>query len=492
MEEDEIQLEDTLILSSGHSIIQAQPLGEGATPPKVTKDTIAKFGLFGGGNNYGTFYPDATKESWTPKDDEFIEPTFRLLSNVIVSKNYNPTEFPSKVLKESMHMLVGQTVNCDHETDILNAIGSVKDVFWQEAYTTDDGVKVPAGINGVLKIDAKANPRIARGIMMDPPSIHSNSVTVRFGWKPSHQFDDMREFWEKLGTYDEKGEMIRRIATKIMGYMETSLVWHGADPFAQKQSPSGRIVLPNYASSYYDTASNSEKKEAKVTKSILVHSEDFKSLAESFVEEPVEVQKEAVPQEPVTNQDETKQSSNTNQNSQKMDQDTLELTSQLIVLLGLSEELGKDPKAIVSSVTELKEKLEASQLSNSQLTEKVEALTKENESLSALAKIGEDHLASFREQTVNNYKKLNGEKVDDAILKVLGDEATPYAVLKTLNDTYSQALEDKFPMSCKDCGSNNVTRGSYVPQKDEDGFNEKPEGDRNIINSVLKKRKNNK
>ena len=70
-------------------------------------------------------------------------------------------------------MLVGQTVNCDHSTDVANAIGSVKQTFWQESFK-QDGIVIPAGINGVLKIDAKANPRLARGILMDPPSIHSN------------------------------------------------------------------------------------------------------------------------------------------------------------------------------------------------------------------------------------------------------------------------------------------------------------------------------
>ena len=93
--------------------------------------------------------------------------------------------FNRDVLKKSMQMLIGQTINIDHEIAVGNAIGAVSEVFWQPAYKTKSGIEVPAGINAVLKIDGKSNPRIARGVMMDPPSIHSNSVTVRFKWEPS-------------------------------------------------------------------------------------------------------------------------------------------------------------------------------------------------------------------------------------------------------------------------------------------------------------------
>lgn len=109
-----------------------------------------------------------------------------------------PTDFSKNgVLKASMKLMLGQTVNCDHETSIGNAIGSVSQVMWQEGYT-DGKFKIPAGINGVLKIDGKSNPRIARGILMEPPSIHSNSVTVQFRWDKSHPELDNNEFWENL------------------------------------------------------------------------------------------------------------------------------------------------------------------------------------------------------------------------------------------------------------------------------------------------------
>ena len=181
-----------LTLGSGHSIMLGNKPKQLSDEELFSKffeaskvnDTIDSYGLFGSDLNYNTYYPGVTKEDFEPKDSEFIEPVYRLLSEAIVSK-YWPTDFSqNNVLKKSMNMLVGQTVNCDHETSVGNAIGTVKSVYWQPAYKDETtGLMIPAGINGVLKIDAKSNPRIARGVMMDPPSIHSNSVTVRFKWK---------------------------------------------------------------------------------------------------------------------------------------------------------------------------------------------------------------------------------------------------------------------------------------------------------------------
>jgi hypothetical protein len=227
-----------MVVGQGHSIlvgnlpepVDAQEFNEKFYEwHKPTQESIQQLGLFGGNINYHTYYPELKEEDLKPKEEEFIEPVFRLLSATIVSKNWMPTDFgQGDVLKRSIKLMLGQTVNCDHETDIGNAIGAVSKVMWQEAYK-DGNIYVPAGMNGVLKIDGKANPRIARGILMEPPSIHSNSVTVQFAWDKSHPEMDDNEFWDKIGTYDSKGNMVRRIVTNIVRYLETSLVSHGAD-----------------------------------------------------------------------------------------------------------------------------------------------------------------------------------------------------------------------------------------------------------------------
>ena len=134
---------DSMIIGSGHTImagfipraIKPQEFSENFYQwAKTSPETISQFGFWGGEIDYNTYYPNLSKEELTPKDEEFIEPMFRLLSATIVSKNYNPTDFGANgVLKSSMKMLLGQTVNCDHETNIGNAIGAVSKVMWQDA-----------------------------------------------------------------------------------------------------------------------------------------------------------------------------------------------------------------------------------------------------------------------------------------------------------------------------------------------------------------------
>ena len=134
---------DSMVIGSGHTIMAGfVPRGINHQEfndkfyewAKTTPDTISQFGFWGGEIDYNTYYPNLNPEELSPKDDEFIEPVFRLLSETIVSKNYNPTDFGQNgVLKASMKMLLGQTVNCDHETNIGNAIGAVSKVMWQEA-----------------------------------------------------------------------------------------------------------------------------------------------------------------------------------------------------------------------------------------------------------------------------------------------------------------------------------------------------------------------
>ena len=142
---------------------------------------IQSFGLFERSTpNYATYYPEASAEDLNPKESEFIEPVFRALSAVTILSSYDAVNFAfdPEILNRSKSLLLGQSVMIDHETALGNIIGAVSEVSWQESYKTRGATKpIPAGINSVLKIDGKANPRIARAIMMDPPGIHSTTVS---------------------------------------------------------------------------------------------------------------------------------------------------------------------------------------------------------------------------------------------------------------------------------------------------------------------------
>lgn len=477
---------DTMVLGGCHSIMVSNIPNNTVKPELISekffeaiganKDSIDKFGLFGSGLNYHTFYPDVDPSQFVPSDDEFIEPMYRLLSNCIVSKSYMPTEFPKDVLKKSMGLLVGQTVNCDHNTDVGNAIGTIKSVVWQESYT-DNGITIPAGINGVLKIDAKSNPRIARGINMDPPSIHSNSVTVQFEWKPSHQFEKIWEFYDKLGTIAEDGTMVRRIATNIISYKETSLVSHGADPFAQIIKD-GKIINPQYANSVYGSFSDNQIDPNKLMSKFSYI--DFKGF------------KEIDPKYNTSKFNNINHLSQQNKNNKTMNE--LQVFIEQLFgegLLSLSEGSTPSKELVLSEVRSII--LENSNLKTQkdQLTKdlnefkgKVTSLTEEVNSMKPMHSVGVSHLKEVRDNAIALYKKTVGEdNIDNNIISLLESESTNLDTLVSLSKTYEAQLEDKFPLHCADCGSQNVNRSSSIDSNKDD--NNKGES-LSIVDSISK------
>lgn len=451
--------EDVLILGNGHSIIL------GHKPNKVNSESLAgsifkdakvmessdSFGLFGGSINYNTFYPDLKPEDITPVDGDFIEPVFRMLSECIVSK-YAPTDFSrNNVLKKSMKLLIGQTINCDHETDTGNAIGAVSSVFWQESYE-ENGKTIPAGINGLFKIDAKSNPRLARGIMMDPPSIHSNSVTVRFLWEQSHPKLTAEDFYYKMGTYDADGNLICRVVTEIISYMETSLVSAGADPFA-KQIRDGKIVLPDTAQRNYsysaETGKNSE------TPFFFMDYKDMSRMDTIHNTMYFNYEKDIT----------TKNKSNMN-----------ELELFLASLFGegklsLAEGQEKTSETALAAITGLigevaQLKTDKENLTR-QLGEKQDELDLANQDKpdAAILSLGKTTLETTRNLAVENYKKVMGENADTAILTLLGN--ADHTTLVSLNKGYEAQLEEKFPLACTECGSHSLSRASSSQSSEE-------------------------
>ncbi len=462
---------DSMVIGQGHTImagyipeaVGAQTFSENYYKWKnPTPDSIAQFGFWGGDIDYNTYYPNLDKSELTPKDEEFIEPMFRLLSETIVSKNWNPTDFGQKgVLKASMKMLLGQTVNCDHETNIGNAIGAVSQVMWQESYK-DGSFTIPAGINGILKIDGKANPRIARGILMEPPSIHSNSVTVQFKWDKSHPQMEDNEFYQKLGTYDSKGVMVRRIVTEIVRYLETSLVSHGADSFAQKIGSDGKIINPTFAKRTW--ASYEEYRDDKSKQYFFT---DYKSDLTSYQEKD--------DTQGSFNDNDAKDNQSNEKNSMNELQKFLEsLFGDNLLTLEEGKEMNQETvvaciQSLVSSRNELQTSVDNLTTEKNSLTEQVTNLNAEVANLKEMATVGKNHIASLREDAVATYKKLMGDNADETIVTMLNAETTGITTLVSLTKDYQARLEEKFPLTCSKCGSKDVNRASSVTEDDTQG-----------------------
>ena len=488
---------DSMIIGQGHTImagfipkqVEPQQFSENFYKwNKVSRESVQKFGLFGSDIDYNTYYPNLTAEDLKPSAEEFIEPMFRLLSATIVSKNWNPTDFSQPgVLKNSMKYLLGQTVNCDHSTDVGNAIGSVSQVMWQEAYKDGDFV-IPAGINGVLKIDGKANPRIARGILMNPPSIHSNSVTVQFRWEKSHPDMDDCDFYDKLGTYDEHGNMIRRIVTEVVRYLETSLVSHGADTFAQKIGEDGKIINPEFAKRTWSSYSEYQEDTKKA-----YYFTDFKSDIDSYQEE-----NNDTPSNIINNSSEKV--------TKTMNKELREFLEKLFGdnMLSLSEgqeitaEIALSAvKNLVSSKSDLETKVANLTTEKASLSEQIASKDTQIANLNEMATVGKNHIASLRETTVANYKKLMGDAADETIVTMLNAETTGLQTLISLNKDYSARLEEKFPLHCAKCGSHDISRASSVqeteePKKDGTTQNSEPKGTADVINGLYKSKMFNK
>ena len=172
-------------------------------------------------------------EDLMPRESDYVYPVFRALSASVIPGYWLDYSRPG-VLEASTQMLNGQTVYKNHAfRDVEQWLGAVNSATW-DAEGAQTG-RVP-GINVELKLDWRMNTRIARGLLMRPPAIHSASVTVLFEYVYSHQeLADQKRFWDLLGE-EVDGETVRLIVTKILGYWEISLVFQGADQLAKQMS----------------------------------------------------------------------------------------------------------------------------------------------------------------------------------------------------------------------------------------------------------------
>jgi len=465
---------DTAILVGGHALIL------GHKPSSLTVDQIqkkieeepmdfAKFGFFDSTPNYATYYPEVSEEDFNPTDNQFIEPLFRILSAVTVHKRWNPIFFSEAVLKKSMYKLIGLTINVDHEMAVGNAIGSIKSVEWQKTYTVN-GIKVPAGINGVYKIDGKSNPRLVRGIMMNPPSIHSSSVTVNFAWKKSHPKMDDNEFYNKLGTYGEDGKLIQRIVTDVAAYHETSLVSHGADPFAQRVKD-GKIVNPAYAGSQYWSDATANRVKEIYNACFIYDWKDCESFSDNFIL----TTGTTIPDAFNINND--KQIKNMKEllrfletffgfDAESLTEENYEETLGKIDFVALKAKAEAVPEPV--KVLDL-EGFEVIKNEITTLREFKETVPKDLTAQISLAATGKIAVDELKADTKRLYVLVAGEgKEDAAILAVI--EGADYKTLQSLHKQYDKATDGEFNFECTDCGSHNVTRASAKPASEGDEF----------------------
>jgi hypothetical protein len=460
----------TVRLGSGHSLIIGHaPQLSLLTPPTEAeiKSRVESFGLF----NMATpdsvsYYKDVSAEDLVPKPDDYVRPLFRALSETIVRKTYDPIDFGHEkgVLKDSMNKLLGQTIYGNHEAYQGNEKGVVSKVMWDEGYKIG-GVKVPAGFNFEAMVDGKIHTKLARELMSDPPTVHSNSVTVQFGWKQSHpklSFDDFRG---KVGTFDDRGELIRRVVNEIYLYNETSFVAHGADPFAQILDKSGKIINPGYA------GSRDSFSEAKHVTTFFGF--DWK---DSFSE--VTIPKDHKITENGDNPDNKKP-------RKKM---KLELALMMAALAGITIPENQrtlnqeafdeafDEDAFTTSILEKQAELQELPTKVANLEEQIVTLTEEKTSLETFKTENEPKLALVKDiepmktallaEVIRDNALITG-KATTAEMKATFESAD-VKTLQAFKTQFGEQLDGKFPMECTSCGGHEIARASAVVGDDQD------------------------
>ncbi len=458
----------TVRLGVGHGLI----VGHG---PRLTElklleaDALSRrlesFGFFDVGTpDTATYYKDVTAEDLMPKESDYVRPIFRALSEVVVRKTYDPIDFGHEkgVLQSSAPLLVAQSIFTNHEAMVGNEVGVVSKTFWDRGYTVG-GISIPAGINFEALIDGKNHPRLARNLLSDPPVVHSNSVTVQFKWSQSHPQMSYDEFRGKVGNFDDKGQLIRRIVTKIDSYNETSFVTHGADPFAQKVGKDGKIVNPTYA---HNRDSFSESFLIKKGRTNYYFS-DFKTSITSNSEE----EDTSLDNDNISEQEDTSIENQT-QNC-KMNKESVLL---MAILAGIT--LSAEDTAL--SDAEFATKFDFAAFNTKLLAEKtkltalsidaakVAGLEAKIQTLETFKTTNEPKLAQLTLVEAQKSKQLaelmrvsalvNGKAVDGTLKDTY--EAADLTTLEAFLTPLQAQLESKFPLTCKKCNSTEVARNS--------------------------------
>lgn len=451
-----------------------------------------EFGLFDCATpDYSTYYPEVSAEDLEPKDEDFYTPVVRALSRIILNK-YGPIDFSEgSVLKDSTELLTRQSLYANHEVLVGNELGSVSEAVWQNSFVDTNGNLIPGGINARLKIDGKSNPRLVRGMRMDPPSIHSFSVGVTFDWEKSHPKMESADFWAALGTFGRDGKLVRRIVSNVQAYHELSLVPHGADPYAQTISDKG-INNADYARrnlKYPD-------KSTEVSASFSFSEGDFKKFGHF-----IDYNETATLSIPVVSSNETipnTNNSNFNNNSGHMDelQEFLDSLSQ-VEALGLSNtDLTAESalgaiKALSTNATKV-ENLNATVASlQAELDKAKEELTGQEPKVKSYEAV----LEATKQEATRLYNLCKGDKASTEMLELIAKADNYNSALVFLNQFKNDA-EGQFAGKCEDCGSSKVTRmslasgdsGVITPSNDSQGGATTSKTHAQVFDSIIKQK----
>lgn len=439
-------------------------------------------------------------EDMIPKTEDFLYVPFRLISATMVAAgSWRSTMFPAKVLKKATNMLLKKGVFTDHDDRPKNWTGYVAKTQWQNA-TQQNGQTIPGGINGLLAIDTtiERNRDVAKGIING--AVYSNSVGIQFTYKMSHDYDNVWEFREKVGTIHDDGRMVHMEVTEVIEIHETSLVYLGADPYAKRIGNDGLINVDNggvYEGLTKNNAQLSFKNEYETNKFniscglnknvlFLTGKKDSTNFVATNQNTEIDMEKNIVAallaKFGLSSVDELTEEFIKNfgasQTSTLSAVKSLALTkvqesNEAIESVNLN-------KFVESHVFVSKTELDSLKQSDSKIEElevKVTELEETKVTLSANAKLGKEFLDSQVELAkksfrLENLNKLGAEEIET--ICGMFDKASP-SELQALIKKHGISIGGQFSYSCSDCGSHDFKfqsskEGAKAEEKEESGL----------------------
>lgn len=161
---------------------------------------------------------------------DFIERNFRLTSAGYVDQDH--LDISEEVLQAALPLFqpgvdaAGKQafllVLADHRREAGQWLGQVREATWMEASD-----RLPAGIDGLIRLYRTSDPRIVNGV--EAGVLTAVSISFDAEGHPSH---DLPDFEQRLGETHDDGTIIRIIIDRITAIYEVSIVWMGADPTA--------------------------------------------------------------------------------------------------------------------------------------------------------------------------------------------------------------------------------------------------------------------
>lgn len=410
--------------------------------------------------------PEPNDIPLVPIEGDYAYFQFRQLSAGIVGGgSWKATDFSNEmVLKASMPKLRHVPAYKNHYQVVGEEIGYIGEPTWTQAYTSKGGILVPAGIDAPFVIDKVSEAKLIRKLSGPVPLIKAASVSVEFEWEASHEFEREYDFYYHMGEMID-GTMVRRVATNIINYYESSLVWQGADPWARMIKEGELVGLSREHIGQAVQFSNDPLRDFYQSKrKYFIFDGIGAELNFSFSKSDV-----------------------TSEQNQKAAMEKLIIEA---IALSMGMQAGQITPELLKGYKVVKAEeftaLEGSKTQVENLTKEKQTLTEERDKLKlekaelekfktdneGYVEAGKQSLEALRTQAKDMYQKFSNGKPEEVILKEL--ETADRVSLEAKVKMFGGKLYDTFGASCTACGSTEISmRSSKEEGEGENGSGSK-------------------